>query len=83
VPTSIDEDWIEGHYLNEKKTVKMKVTSKARKEIKDNIGKAIDVSMDEVLRMQYTGESRIKTTTAKIMSLDEYEEEEAKNAKGG
>lgn len=80
VPTSIDDDWINAHYLNESKTVKMKVTSKIRKELQNNIGKIVDVLMDDVLRMQYVGESTIKVRTIKVMSLDEYEQNEENNA---
>lgn len=83
VPTSVDGDWVDAHYLNEQKTVKMKVTSKVRKELQSNIGKAVDVPMDEILRMQYTGDSHMKVRTVKVMSLDEFEEEEArKDAEG-
>lgn len=76
VPTLVDDDWVDAHYLDEQKIVKMKVSKKIRKELQNNIGKAINIPMDEVFRMQYTGNSYMKVRTAKIMSLDKFEEEE-------
>ena len=74
IPTHVDDDMIDAHYLNEGKLVKIKVESKIKKILQQNIGKVIDVNMDDILRMQYTGDSNIKVKTKTIISLDEYEE---------